>query len=41
MSNKLEYLIVHILVVAGVLALTWGPLVYIMRTVAMQQGVTA
>ena len=41
MTSKLEYLIVHVLVVAGVLVISWGPLVLILRTVAMRQGVAA
>ena len=34
-----EYLMVHLLLIVGVLALTWGPLVYLFRAVAMRAGV--
>jgi hypothetical protein len=30
-----EYIAVHLLLVLSVLALTWGPLVYLARTVAL------
>jgi hypothetical protein len=38
--SKVEFLTVNVLLVAGVLAMTWGPLVYVLRTVTMHQGVT-
>ena len=34
-GSAAEFLIVHVLLVAGVLAMTWGPLVYLLQTVTM------
>jgi hypothetical protein len=39
-GSAAEHLIAHVLLVAGVLAMTWGPLVYVLRTVELYQGVT-
>lgn len=36
-----EFVLVHILVVAGVLAMTWAPLVYLLHTVTLHAGVSA
>ena len=38
MSKKLEFVIVHAVIVLSVLGMSWGPLIYIMRTVQMHQG---
>ena len=38
MSQFAEYAIVHLLLVAGVLALSWGPLVYLLHTVQLHTG---
>lgn len=34
-TSKAEFLIVHLLLVFGVVAMTWGPLVYLLDTMAM------
>jgi hypothetical protein len=39
--SKLEFLTVNVLLVVSVLVLAWGPLVYVLRTVTMHQGVAA
>ena len=38
MSKRLEFIAVHLLIVLSVLGMSWGPLIYIMRTVQMHQG---
>lgn len=38
MSRAVEYLLVHLLLVGGVLAMTWGPVVYLLHTVQLHTG---
>jgi hypothetical protein len=40
-GSAAEYLIANVLLVASVLVLAWGPLVYVLRTVEFYQGVAA
>lgn len=35
MSRAIEYLIVHVLLIVGTLALCWAPVVYLLRTIEM------
>lgn len=36
--RKLEFLFVHVLIVLSVLAMSWAPLIYIVRTASMHRG---